>query len=140
MVEKSDLILLLSTPDIPSLYRTRQYLDLAEKYLDMDKVKLVINRYNLKAAYGISNEELEQQFRYEIFSRLSNDWELNVEANSIGALFEKVNPKAQLLKDIKKLSDMISGDGSIEGVAGSTGESSGLLNKLFGQKKLENTG
>lgn len=140
MVERADLNLLVSTPDIPSLYRTRQYLDLAQKHLNMEKVKLVINRANLKAAYGISNQELEVQFKYDIFTRLSNDWELNVEANSIGALFSKVNPKAQLVKDLETLATLVAGKAEEAKKADSDSGSSGLLNKLFGQKKIENAG
>lgn len=137
IVERADDMLLVSTPDIPSLYRTRQYLDLAEKYLDMKKIKMVLNRYNLKAAYRMSNQEVEQQFRYDIYSRLPNDWDLNVEANSLGTVLGKVNPKADLVKAIQTMAAQLIGDEALSATPAEpavNGKGSGLLGKLFTSK------
>ncbi|MGE0199517.1 MAG: hypothetical protein AB7P76_00970 [Candidatus Melainabacteria bacterium] len=138
MVERSDLLLLVACPDIPSLYRTRQYLDLAQKYLDIQKVKLVLNRFDLKAAYGIKNEQLEEEFRHDIFSRIANDWEINVEANSVGALVANLNPKAKMVRDIQQLARQICGDNSETAGVEAAGEE-GLLGKLFGKKETQGT-
>lgn len=136
MVERADDILLVSCPDIPSLYRTRQYLDLAQKYLDMKKVKMVLNRYNMKAAYRMSNQDVEQEFRYDIYARIPNDWELNVEANSFGAALSKINPKSDVVKAIQKLAVQLLGD-EADGLAKPASTPSGdkgLLGKLFTPK------
>lgn len=132
LVERSDLVLLVSCPDVASLYRTRQYLDLAQKYLDTKKVKLVLNRHNLKAVYGMSNEALESEFRYEIFSRLPNDWDLNVEANSLGTLLSKVNPKSDLVKSIQALASKIAGE-EVGEAPQDPASKPNLLGKLFGK-------
>ncbi len=137
VVERAHDILLVSTPDIPSLYRTRQYLDLAEKYLDMKKIKMVLNRYNLKAAYRMTNQEVEQQFRYDIFCRLPNDWDLNVEATSLGTVLGKVNPKAELVKALQGMATQLAGTEAPEGAASpesANGKNAGLLGKLFTPK------
>lgn len=138
MVERSDELLVVSTPDIPSLVRTRQYMNLANKYLDMSRVKLILNRYNLKAAL-ISNQNLEEQFEYQIYCRIANDWELNVEANSLGAVLSKVNPKADVVKDIQKLAKMLTGiEAAPVSTANGNGKASGgLLGKLFGNNKQQ---
>jgi len=137
MVERADDILLVSCPDLPSLYRTRQYLDLAQKYLDMKKVKMVLNRYNMKAAYRMTNPELEAEFRYEIFARIPNDWDLHVEANSFGTGLSKVNPKSDTVKAIHKLIQLLFGDQADESEApASAGNKSGLLGKLFKPQKV----
>ncbi len=129
LVERSDQVLVVSTPDIPSLVRTRQYMNLANKYLDMSKVKLVLNRYNMKAAL-ISNQSLEEQFEYEIFCRIANDWDLNVEANSLGSVLSKVNPKAEVVRDLQKLAGLITG---LEATpVAQKADKGGLLGKLFG--------
>ena len=44
----------------------------------------------------MTNKSLEEEFRYPIYGRLVNDWELNVEANSLGKVYSKVNPNSEL--------------------------------------------
>lgn len=135
MVERADEILLVSSPDIPSLYRTRQYLDLAQKYLDMRKVKMVLNRYNLKAAYRMSNQDVEEEFRYDIYARIPNDWELNVEANSFGSALSKINPKSETVKALQKMALQLLGEEStVATTVKKTASGNGLLGKLFTPK------
>ncbi|WP_303673305.1 AAA family ATPase [Vampirovibrio chlorellavorus] len=138
VVERADEILVISASDIPSLYRTRQYLDLAQKYLDMRKVKMVLNRYNLKAAYRMSNQDVESEFRYEIFARLPNDWELNVEANSFGSSLSKVNPKSELVKALQKLALQLTGESPAVEQNSKPANGQGLLGKLFTAKTEPN--
>ncbi|HEY9685744.1 MAG TPA: P-loop NTPase [Coleofasciculaceae cyanobacterium] len=147
MVERADELILVSNPDIPSLYRTRQYLDLAQKYLDMKKVKMVLNRYNMKAAYRMSNQEVEAEFRYDIYARIPNDWDLNVEANSVGTVQSKINPKSDIVKALQKLAFQLIGEESREITSSAKSNSNGLLGKLFtprgqsqGQKPQSSTG
>ena len=130
LAEQCDEMLLVSSLDIPSLYRTRQYLDLARQHLDVNKIKLVINRHTQKGAYGISNQNLLEEYRFPVHAFLANDWELNVEANSVGKVFQQVNPKSELVQDIKRLADLVSGK------AGTKPEeaSKGLLGKFLGKK------
>jgi pilus assembly protein CpaE len=133
LVERADELLLVSCPDIPSLFRTRQYLDLAQKYLDMNKVKMVMNRYNMKAAYRMSNQDLEAEFRYNIYARIPNDWDLMVEATSFGSVLSKVNPKAEVTKAIQKLALQLIGEEQREPQAAAkiAAPGQGLLKKLF---------
>jgi pilus assembly protein CpaE len=111
LIEKSNEVLIISGLEIPALYRTRQYLDLARQYLNESKCKLVINRWNLKAAYGISNHQLSASFQYPVSFKLSNDWNLNVEANSLGCPLGMVNSKAELVKEIRAMACEIAGLG-----------------------------
>lgn len=134
MVERADEILLVSCPDIPSLYRTRQYLDLAQKYLDMRKIKMVLNRFNMKAAYRMSNQDVEEEFRYDIFARIPNDWDLNVEANSFGSALSKVNPKSDTVKALQKMVIQLIGEPGVEPEAKTASNANGLLGKLFTPK------
>ena len=134
MVERADEILLVSCPDIPSLYRTRQYLDLAQKYLDMRKIKMVLNRYNMKAAYRMSNQDVEGEFRYDIFARIPNDWDLNVEANSFGSALSKVSPKSDTVKALQKIVIQLMGEAEATVETKPQTSGSGLLGKLFTPK------
>lgn len=129
MVQRSDLVLLISSLDIPCLYRTRQYLDLAKQFFDESKIKLVLNRCTLRAAMGMTNKNLEDEFHYPIFSRITNDWDLNVGANSLGCVLSKVNPNAEMVKDIRNLASLVSGTKVEE--ANPQKASGGLLGKFF---------
>lgn len=136
MVERSDEIILVSCPDIPSLYRTRQYLDLAQKYLDMSKVKMVLNRFNMKAAYRMTNQDVESEFRYDIYARIPNDWDLNVEANSFGTVLSKVNPKSETVKALQELALKVIGEQNRDAsTAPAAKGTKGLLSSLFTPKQ-----
>lgn len=130
LAQRSNMVLLVSSLDVPSLYRTRQYLDLTRQFFDEQKIKLVLNRYDQQAAIGMSNKNLEDEFRYPVFAHLSNDWKLNVSANSLGCMLSKVNPNAELVKDIKNMAGQVSGvqleDASAKKATG------GLLGKFLG--------
>ncbi len=133
MIERSDEILVVSALDVPGLSRTRQYLDLARQYLDMAKLKLVLNRWTRKAAFGMSNESLEAQFNYPIYARLVNDWDLCVEASSLGSVASEVKPNSDLAKGLKELAEQVGGL-TEEEMESDEKESSGLLGKLFKKK------
>jgi pilus assembly protein CpaE len=134
IVQRADMLLLVAALDIPSLYRTRQYLDLAKQFFDETKIKLVLNRCNQKAAYGMTNKNLEEEFHYPIFAHLTNDWDANVNANSLGCVLSKAAPNSELVKDLRKLSCAITGQESKQqGQAeNDKKDNAGLLGKLFG--------
>lgn len=109
LVEQADDVLVVSGLDVPGLYRTRQYLDLANRFLKPGTLKLVLNRWNLRAAYGMTNKNLEEEFRFPVYARLVNDWELNVEANSLGKVFSKLSPQAELSQNLTHLARRLAG-------------------------------
>lgn len=135
MVERSDMLLLVSALDVPGLARTRQYLELARQYLELDKIKLALNRWNQKAAYGMSNESVEEKFGYPVFARLPNDWELNVEATSLGCVYAKIRPQAELTRAYRQMAMTISGLSEAPAIDSPAPGKGGFLSKLFVGKK-----
>jgi pilus assembly protein CpaE len=140
-VENADEVLLVSCLDIPGLYRTRQYLDLAKQHVDAGSLKLVLNRWNLHAAVGMSNRNLEEEFHYPVYARLVNDWELNVEANSLGKVFSRIKPNSELAKGFQKLARQVAGMEPTEAAktlpdakAEKKSSGGGLFGKLFNLK------
>jgi pilus assembly protein CpaE len=107
-------MLVVSMMDLPSLSRTQQYLSLVDEYLDPKKIRLALNRYNLSAAFSISNQQLEDAFGLPAYGRLTNDWTLCIEAASLGQLLTDTKPGAPLVKDIQQLAEALMG-----GMAGS---------------------
>jgi len=102
-------MLVVSMMDLPSLSRTQQYFSLVEEYLDPQKIRLVLNRYNLSAAFSINNQQLEEAFGLPAYGRLSNDWTVCVEAASLGQLLSDTKPNAPLVKDIQQLAEALMG-------------------------------
>lgn len=133
--EKSDTVLLVSAMDLLSLYKTRQYLDLIQTHLDTSKFKLLVNRYDLKAVVGMSSKNLEEQFKYPIYHRLPNNWNLNVEAMSLGKPMSLIQPKSDLAKAFHELIvDMTGLDESEEGGTAKLINVGGLLGRFTGGK------
>jgi pilus assembly protein CpaE len=102
-VEAATQLLVVSGLDVPSLYRTRQYLALVNQVVPAERLQLILNRYDLRAAYGLSNQQLEAEFKHPVAHKLPNDWELNVEANSMGKLFRQLNAQAPLTLALEQL-------------------------------------
>lgn len=105
--EQCDEMMVISMMDMPSLQRTRQYFDLAKLYLQPQKMSLLLNRYNLSAAFSVSNEKLEEAFQYDVKARLSNDWNTCVEAATLGEFLTDIKEKSPLLKDIQVLAKQL---------------------------------
>jgi pilus assembly protein CpaE len=103
IAERSDKLFLVTTLDIPGLYRTRQYLNLAKRELDVDKLEIIVNRWDLQGSYGISNSDLEKELGLTVFAHLADDWKLNVKANSLGLMLSQVNAQTDLCNDLQKM-------------------------------------
>jgi pilus assembly protein CpaE len=71
LLDKSDIILLVVTPEIGTLMSTKRYLDLVER-LDMhpERIQLVLNRFNSKVGYEKANIEraLKINVKYSLVS------------------------------------------------------------------------
>lgn len=122
----ADKVLLVYMMDLPSLSRTRQYLEIAQAYLTLDKIALVLNRYNLEAASNISYQKLEDAFHHPVFARLTNDWPLTVEATTLGHFLAEVKPSAPLVKDITRLAQILVAPEGLDAVV----NDNGFLGKL----------
>jgi len=129
-VENAEEILLISSLDIPGLYRTRQYIELVKSHLDMNKIKLILNRYDLKSAVGLSNHNMEAEFKYPVYARLPNNWQLNVEAMSLGQALTAVSPNSDLVKAYQELAEKISGQSATGNVNKANEKQIGFFGRL----------
>ncbi|MDX2267618.1 MAG: AAA family ATPase [Bryobacter sp.] len=74
ILRHSDIILLVSTNELPSLQATQRVLNyLDQNRIDREKVKLVVNRYNRDV--GLSKEVIETAIRIPVFQLLPSDFE-----------------------------------------------------------------
>jgi pilus assembly protein CpaE len=85
-LDTSDVVVLITTQDIPSIARTRKFLDLMPA-MELDKARLLIvmNQYDPKA--GIEPEKVSQAFRTKIAALVPRAIEVVVPSINRGAPF-----------------------------------------------------
>lgn len=103
-LDHSDLIVLITTQDVPSIARTRKFLDLVPLLnLDPQKILSVMNRFDKRG--GITPEKVEQAFKLKIAVALPLDNDTIMQSINRGApiLLEKEGasrPIAQAILEI----------------------------------------
>jgi pilus assembly protein CpaE len=108
-VMESHRLMVVASMDIQTLYRSRQYLELAKQHVEVEKLHLVLNRNDLKGCVGLTPQEIETQFRHPVFYRLPNSWSIVVEAVSVGDFVGKLDPSNSLSKALHQLAVQVSG-------------------------------
>ncbi len=74
VLELSDVILLLSTLDVPSIRNVSKYLDMFSRLeLDEKKVHLLLNRHNKKGRLSV--KDMEKALKRHVFWTIPNDFE-----------------------------------------------------------------
>jgi pilus assembly protein CpaE len=134
LVDQADHVLMVSQIDVLSLFQTRQYLELVRQHMPIEKFQLIINRSGQKGAFGITDEQLLSQFQYPVFAKVTNDWNLMLEAISLGKPLRLVNPKAQIVRDIQLIYQLLtqeSGKKSTDAASKPSSNKNNWLNKLL---------
>ena len=107
VLDASDLVLLVTSQDIPSLDRMRRFLDLAPAIgLNKDRFRLVISRFSDKI--NITPERISQNFKQEISSVIPFDYAVVAPSTNQGAPFMmdkklKGRPIFKAVSDLAKL-------------------------------------
>ncbi len=101
-LDKSDLVYVLATPDIPCLQNTAKCLNLLQK-LDYgeDTVRLILNRAS--GAVGLEEAEIKKGLSYSISHVIPSDGPTAVWAANVGQPFVISRPKAAIAKSIGDL-------------------------------------
>jgi len=106
-LDMSTLILLVTTPEVPCIKRTKSVLELMKhwQYSD-DKVKLVVNKANRRA--DASPEDIASVLEYPAFWQLPFDQTADAVFRT-GGLFVQTKPKANISRSILELSRKVLG-------------------------------
>ncbi|MBI4321029.1 MAG: AAA family ATPase [Chloroflexi bacterium] len=106
-LDMSTLIILVTTPEIPCIRRTKACLDLMQDWqYSEDKVKLVINKVD--GHKGLSPEDIEYVLRYPAYWKLPFDTVADAVKGS-GILCIHSDPKARISRDVLALSRKLLG-------------------------------
>ena len=107
-LELSDTILMLTSPDIPSLYNTAKGLDFLNRLgYCRDKIRLVLNRAD--AAMGLSQEDISAALNHPLSFTLPSDGVQAVTAANTGHPFMRRRVRGYLAEAIGQLADSLVG-------------------------------
>lgn len=101
VLELSDLVLLVSLPEIPALDATVRGLDLLRRRVRVTKVQLVLNRAD--AAMGITLDEIEKGLGMEIAYRIPSDGAVAVGAGNLGVPFVLRRTRSAIVEAMERI-------------------------------------
>lgn len=105
-LDLSDIIVAVSTPELTALRNLRVFLD-ASVHLGygMDKVRLVINRYDMRTAIPVA--EIEKACRRTVSLTIGNDHDVVAASINQGKPVIISQPQRQVSKEIAKLAELL---------------------------------
>jgi len=125
--DQSDSVLMVLTPDLPSIKDNKRALDLAKTLAIQPKIKLVLNRSG--GGFGIEDQDVERSMEMSINASFPNDAKLVVTAMNRGVPFVIMDPGAPMSRSIQSLMPLV---GQVENKAVKTEDVSkrgGLFNR-----------
>jgi len=106
VLELSDVILMLTTLEVPAIRNTSRYLEIFERLeLDRDKIRLVVNRFQKKAAISIKN--VESALGMEVFWKVPNDFAQMRMGIDGGTPVVMKTSRSKLAKSFQQLADCL---------------------------------
>jgi pilus assembly protein CpaE len=104
--DASDLVILLTTQDIPSIKSARLFLDLADALgIERRRILFVMNRYDKRI--GITAEKVSESFKHEIVCSLPLDERVVVPSVNRGLPFFLNNKSQPISRSILSLTEVI---------------------------------
>ncbi len=102
LFDNSNLILLVATPDVLSVYQTEWSIDTMESlHFPLEMVKLVLNRAESRG--GVRWEDVKQALRCEVLAHLPSDGKTCGLSVNRGIPFVSDAPRAKISESINKL-------------------------------------
>jgi Flp pilus assembly CpaE family ATPase len=118
VARNSQAVLVVLTPELPSIWRTERLLTYLTKLEAADKVRVILNRTS--GADEISNIDIERLLRNSIHCRLPNDYRACIKAINSGRLLEPAGSK-HLYRAMSALATEVAGLPEPEGRRGLLG-------------------
>lgn len=106
-IELSEAIMVVLTPELPSIWRTDCLLRFLDGSVGSEKVHLVLNR-SAKGSDEIANGEIEKAVNQPIFWSLPNDDHASTEAIKLGRPLVSIN-NSQLARSYQELAYRLTG-------------------------------
>ena len=102
----ADLVLLVCTPDVPSVRNAWRRLKLLDKVgIERDRIRLVVNRWTRNAP--ISRKDIETNLGIDVAATIANDSKTTQPAVNEGRLLREVNRRSAAVKDVGRMVGII---------------------------------
>lgn len=122
-LDLADTILLVTTPDIPSLYNIRSALNTFQRLgYTPGKVKVVLNRWQIKG--GIDPQTVQKSLPVELFCQVTDDQLVCLAAHNQGKPVRDIQKNCELAKSIERLASMVTAPPKVL-ISGKNGASHG---------------
>ncbi|GAH08614.1 unnamed protein product, partial [marine sediment metagenome] len=106
LLDNSNLILLVGTPDVLSVYQTEWSIDAMESlHFPLNMVKLVLNRAESRG--GVRWEDVRSVLRCDVIAHLPSDGRTVGLAVNQGVPFVMRSPKSKIAEAVKKLAQTL---------------------------------
>ncbi|GEM_PF-3074620 len=106
-IEGADLVVLVTTPEIPALENTMRILDLLIKQLSYpeEKIKLVLNRAD--SLSGLTPDEISHSLDFGVWHSVSSDYAVAAQALNVGVPLVSRRGRSQLAFDLESLAHKV---------------------------------
>jgi len=106
IMEMSDTVLLVTTPEVPALHTTRRFLDLIKGYPALrEKPRLVVNRHPSKG--GVELSEIEQSLGLEALATVPSDGMVVTAAINEGVPVAQKSATSPTVRSLTKLAEAL---------------------------------
>ncbi len=106
VMDASESVIVVMTPELPAIWRTNQLLSLWSKYSGRDRIRLILNRCDSRA--GIDEREIVRALNQEIYWRLPNNFEVAVQAINRGVPFVTLD-NSKIAAAYRELTELLTG-------------------------------
>lgn len=101
----SDLILLITEANLPTLNNCKRCLDFFERINVREKTELVLNRFSYDD--DCSPEDIESVLKKNIFTGIPNDWQTVTESINRGVTIGECHPETTIYDSYKELAELV---------------------------------
>jgi pilus assembly protein CpaE len=108
----ADEVLLVTTPEVPALRNAWRRLRLFDRLgVERDRIRLVVNRWSRSAP--VSRRDIESNLGMSIYATLSDDPKVLYNSVNYGRLFEDVNRRAAITREVKALAGHLGNEAQV---------------------------
>ncbi len=105
VLDLSDLIMLISEANLPTLRNCKRCLDFLERIGDSHKTELLLNRYSYDDCCQI--QDIESVLKKDIFAKIPNDWQIVTESINRGITIGECYLDSDINDAFVELSDLV---------------------------------
>jgi pilus assembly protein CpaE len=108
IMEMSDTLLVVTTPEVPALYTMRRFLDVLKQYPDTrHRTRLVVNRHPSRG--GVELNEIEQSLGLKVLTTVPSDGQLITQAINEGITVQQKQAGSVAVRQLNYLAAQLAG-------------------------------